>query len=92
MVAHPHPLNPATASFMTLEGTADHYAESMSMWRTLKPMLTGRYLEVRYEEVVENLEPVARRTLEFLGLPWDDRVLGFDAHARKKMVRSPTYA
>jgi tetratricopeptide (TPR) repeat protein len=92
MVAHPHPLNPATASFMTLEGTADHYAESMSMWRTLKPMLTGHYLEVRYEEVVENLEPVARRTLEFLGLPWDNRVLGFDGHARKKMVRSPTYA
>jgi len=30
--------------------------------------------------------------LEFLGVPWDDRVLGFDEHARRKLVRSPTYA
>ena len=29
--------------------------------------------------------------LEFLGLPWDDRVLKFYEHAREKMVRSPTY-
>jgi hypothetical protein len=35
---------------------------------------------------------VARRTLDFLGVPWDARVLGFDAHARQKVVRSPTYA
>jgi hypothetical protein len=25
-------------------------------------------------------------------VPWDARVLEFDAHARKKMVISPTYA
>ena len=42
--------------------------------------------------MVEDLESVARRTLEFLELPWDDQVLGFDEHARKKLVRSPTYA
>jgi hypothetical protein len=34
----------------------------------------------------------ARKTLDFLGVPWDERVLEFDEHARTKMVRSPTYA
>jgi len=64
----------------------------MGIWRTLKPLLPGRYLEVRYEDMVDDLPSVARQTLEFLGVPWDDRVLGFYEHARKKMVRTPTYA
>jgi tetratricopeptide (TPR) repeat protein len=85
-------LNPVTAADLTLEGAVQDYADLMSAWRTLKPLLPGRYLEVRYEDMVADLESVARRTLEFLGVPWDDRVLGFDEHARKKMVRSPTYA
>jgi hypothetical protein len=42
--------------------------------------------------MVENLESVARKTLEFLDVPWNADVLGFDEHARKKTVRSPTYA
>ena len=50
------------------------------------------WLEVRYEDMVDDLESVARRTLGFLGVPWDARVLGFDEHARQKAVRSPTYA
>jgi hypothetical protein len=55
-------------------------------------MLEGRYLEVRYEDMVNDLESVARKTLDFLGVPWDAGVLGFDEHARQKVVRSPTYA
>jgi len=55
-------------------------------------MIKDHYLEVRYEDMVEDLESVARRTLDFLGAQWDARVLGFDEHARQKIVRSPTYA
>ncbi len=64
----------------------------MSVWRTLAPLMPSRYLEVRYEDMVDDLESVARKTLDFLGVPWDERVLGFNEHARKKLVRSPTYA
>jgi Flp pilus assembly protein TadD len=49
------------------------------------------WLEFRYEDVVADLEREARRILEFLGLPWDERVLQFYEHARQKIVRSPTY-
>ena len=64
----------------------------MNVWLAVKPLLKNPRLEVRYEDMVEDLESVARRTLDFLGVPWDDRVLGFNEHARKKLVRSPTYA
>ena len=62
------------------------------MWTTLKPMLKNPWFEVRYEDMVEDLEPVARRTLDFLGASWDPDVLKFHEHARQKTVRSPTYA
>ena len=88
----PQPLNAVTAAYLTLEKTAEDYAAVMGVWRTFAPLLAGHYLEVRYEEMVADLESVARKTLDFLGVPWDDRVLGFDQHAREKVVRSPTYA
>jgi tetratricopeptide (TPR) repeat protein len=85
-------LSQGSSAYLTLGRTVDEYASMMSLWQTLRPMLEGRYLEVRYEEMVNDLEPVARRTLDFLGVPWDARVLGFDKHARQKVVRSPTFA
>jgi tetratricopeptide (TPR) repeat protein len=88
----PQPLNPITAAYLSLEGTAADYAATMSIWQTLKPLMPATYLEVRYEDMVEDLESVARKTLDFLGVPWDAKVLGFAEHAQKKMVRSPTYA
>ncbi len=88
----PLPLNQTAAAFLTLAGGVEDYAALMTMWTTLRPKIKNPWLEVRYEDMVDDLESVARRTLDFLGVAWDDRVLGFDEHARQKMVRSPTYA
>jgi Tfp pilus assembly protein PilF len=84
-------IGPVAASYLTLEGTVAEYVTHMGLWLSIKPRIPGRFIEIRYEDMVENLEPVARRTLEFLGVPWDARVLGFDRHAQKKVVHSPTY-
>lgn len=86
------PLNHASAAWLTLAGATQEYADLMTVWQTVKARTSNPWLEVRYEDMVKDLESVARRTLEFLGVPWDDCVLGFDEHARNKIVRSPTYA
>jgi hypothetical protein len=86
------PLTQLGAAYLSLEGAAEDYAHLMNNWLALAPLIPGRHLEVRYEDMVADLESVARKTLAFLGVPWDARVLGFDEHARKKIVRSPTYA
>jgi hypothetical protein len=89
----PHcPITTASATFLNLEGAAETYTRVMGIWRTLQPLVKNPCLEVRYEDMVEDLESVARKTLDFLGVAWDPCVLGFDEHARKKKVRSPTYA
>jgi len=86
------PIGPTNFAYLTLEDTVGEYAELMSMWTTLAPMLKASALEVRYEAMVADLETPARGALDFLGVPWDNRVLHFDEHARQKVVRSPTYA
>ena len=80
------------SAYLTLAGTAEEYAAVMGVWRAVKPALKNPWLEVRYEDMVDDLEAVARKVLDFLDVPWDASVLGFDQHAREKVVRSPTYA
>jgi len=88
----PAPILPDTAPWLSLEGTMSNYAAMMNFWLALKPCLGHAAIEVRYEDIVEDLESNARRVLEFLGCPWDERVLRFDEEARGKVVRSPTFA
>jgi hypothetical protein len=86
------PLSTGNATFLNLEGTVGTYMRVMGIWLTLKPLVKNPFLEVRYEDMVDDLESVARKTLDFLGVPWDARVMKFDEHARQKVVRSPTYS
>ncbi|HRX39840.1 MAG TPA: sulfotransferase, partial [Parvularculaceae bacterium] len=50
------------------------YARLMDHWRALFP---GRFLDISYEETVSDLEPNARRLIDFLGLGWEDACLDF---------------
>ena len=88
----PMPLGQVSSAYLSIEGTVEEYIAMMNLWQTVKPMISGHFLEMRYEEMVADLEAVARKTLNFLDMRWDERVLGFDRHAREKAVRSPTYA
>jgi tetratricopeptide (TPR) repeat protein len=60
------------------------YQRLMQHWRRVLP--AGRMLEVRYEDVVGDLEGQARRILAHCGLPWDERCLAF--HKSERPVRT----
>jgi tetratricopeptide (TPR) repeat protein len=88
----PLPLNVTSASVLTLGGIVEEYESLMGLWRAMAPRMRNPWMEVRYEDMVTDLESVSRRVLEFLGVPWDERVLRFNEHAQQKLVRSPTYS
>jgi hypothetical protein len=46
------------------------YERLMQHWKQVSDL---RMLEVIYEDVVANADAQARRAMEFLGLPWDER-------------------
>ncbi|HEY5041033.1 MAG TPA: sulfotransferase [Verrucomicrobiae bacterium] len=86
------PVNAISSSYLTIEGTVTEYASVIGFWLEIRDKIASPWLEVRYEDMVGDLEAVARKTLDFLNLPWDERVLAFNQHAKGKIVRSPTYA
>jgi tetratricopeptide (TPR) repeat protein len=71
------------------------YQRLMEHWRRV---LSLPILEVRYEDVVNDLEGQTRRLLEFLNLPWDPSCLRFHENPRpvetasREQVRQPVYA
>jgi len=84
--------NQAMVNFLDLSRTARFYAAAMDLWLHYRDALPLDYLEVRYEDLVADLEGGARRLLDFLGLPWDDAVLHFYEQAGKRDVTTPSYA
>ena len=85
------PLNANSVCFLTLERTAERYANDMATWRKFRTMIAAPWLEVRYEDTVADLEKEARRALHFLGLPWEPSVLNYRDRLKEKGVGSPTY-
>ena len=71
------------------------YRRLMEHWRTVLP--ADRFIEVRYEEVVADLEGQAGRLLAFCGLDWDEACLQFHRTRREvwtasaSQVRRPLY-
>jgi hypothetical protein len=73
-----------------------HYQSLMAHWHRVLP--PGRILDVRYEDVVADLEGTARRIVAHCGLEWSPRCLDFHRTERPVrtasavQVRQPLYA
>jgi tetratricopeptide (TPR) repeat protein len=84
-------VNWANVAFLNLERTAKYYANCMDVWLRFRDLGGFEWTEVRYEDVVANLEQEGRRVTGFLGLEWTDAQTKFHESARSKFVHSPTY-
>jgi hypothetical protein len=85
------PLNANSVYFLSLERAAQRYANDLNLWFKLREKIASPWLEVRYENTVNDLEREARRALDFLGLPWEPGVLNYRDRLSQKAVGSPTY-
>ncbi len=66
-----------------LETRVHEYLGLMEHWKTVLP---GRFLEIDYEELVNNQEEQTRRLLEWIGVEWDPICLDF--HESDRLVRT----
>ena len=107
--ARRHPLDSCFGSYKQLfaQGQAfsydlvelgEHYLQYQRLMDHWRDVLPGKLLEVRYEEVVADLEGQVRRILDHCGLPWDERCLRFHEtdravkSASSEQVRQPIYS
>jgi len=85
------PLTPISSAYHSLEGTVNQYANVMGFWLEMLPRMGNQWVYVRYEEMIADLPAVARSALGFLGLGFEENVLKFYEHARRKRVNSPSH-
>ena len=85
-------INVAMANFFSLPDAAHAYAQVMSLWQKCTRLLPLDYHMVRYEALVDDLPSETRRMLDFLRVEWDDAVLDYTDHAKKRAhIRTPSY-
>jgi tetratricopeptide (TPR) repeat protein len=82
-----------TASFLDLRDAAMLYDRAMAFWEQCRPLFGLNVHTVRYEDLVEDVEGQMRPLLDWLGLPWDPKVLDHQKTAAARgYIRTPSYA
>jgi tetratricopeptide (TPR) repeat protein len=86
-------LNHAMRSFTDLESAARLYDSVFDAWTRARDLLPLPVHPVRYERMIADLEGEMRPLLDFLGLPWDPKVLDNRAAAAgRDYIRTASYA
>jgi tetratricopeptide (TPR) repeat protein len=83
-------MNPAMAQMLDLVGAAAYYDDVMTLMERCRARLPLRVHEVRYEDLVADLEAVARSLAGFLQLPFDPAMLDFNVTARRRQINTPS--
>ena len=85
-------INNAMANFLNLEDSAKLYDLVMELWTQYISTFHINYYEIKYENLVQNLETTVRPLLKFLELPWNSDVLTFSKTAKKRQqIKTPSY-
>ncbi len=82
----------AMIHFHSVESSAALYAGVMNCWLHARqaPDTASRSLEIRYEDVVEDLEAQAREAVAHLGLAWDPAVLDYREGTAGRYISTPS--
>ena len=76
----------------TIESTAIGYAGTFAFWIDQAGVLKPDALELRYEDVVDDIDTQSRRIAEFIGIEWDQRMVDFHDRARERgFIATPSY-
>jgi len=84
------PLNADSAPALDLASTCATTALSLRLWQHWKSIIPQRWIETRYEHLVQDPRAELSRLLATLDLPWQEDLLA--SHQRDRNVRTPTYA
>lgn len=85
-------INASNVHFLDFADTVALCEQVLDAWIAVRPTIAIPVLEVRYEDVVDDLEREARSMLEHAGLPWDPAVLEFWRQGRDRAITTPSYA
>jgi len=83
-------VNAYVYEFLTLDGTARFYDETMSLAQTFRSSLPPAVLDIRNEDLVADFEGQTRRLCDFLGLAYEDAMADFARGAKARRIATPS--
>ena len=76
----------------TIESTAQGYADTFDFWIDQARVLSPDVLELRYEDVGDDIQSQSRKIADFIGIDWDARMVNFHEHAKERgFIGTPSY-
>ena len=82
----------ANANFHTLEDAAYLYDQVFSLWEQYQAVLKLNVLEVKYEDLIADVEKTCRPILDFIQAPWHPGLLDHEQTARNRpLIRTASY-
>lgn len=83
-------INAAMAQFLEIERAGAYYDQVMTLFELCRARLNLDLHQVRYEEVVADLESAARELCAFLGVAFDPGMLNYRETALKRDIATPS--
>jgi hypothetical protein len=83
-------MNAAMAQFLELGRAGAYYQVVMNLFELCRARLGFDLLQVRYEDVVADLEGAARQLTDFLSVPFEPAMLAFSERARQRDINTPS--
>jgi Tfp pilus assembly protein PilF len=84
-------LSGATVNFLDLGKTVETYCAVMALWLQYRDVISLPWLELRYEDLVEDFDGQLRSLTEFIGLPWNADILSFRERIDQPATTTPSY-
>jgi hypothetical protein len=85
-------MNKMMFNFLTLKGCARFYAKVMGLYLHYRRVLPLQMYQIRYEDIVDNLEHEIRSLFDFLALEWQGLVLSYHQAAKDRKISTPSYS
>lgn len=86
-------LNPAMANFLRREDAARFYDLSFTHWTRSRELFPDHVFNLKYEDLVDDVEGQMQPLIEWLDLEWDAAVLDHTATARSRgLITTASYS
>ena len=63
----------------------------MKLWEICKEKFEINFLEIKYEDLVNNFKDTTETLLDFLGCDWEESINNFYDRAKNKRINSASY-
>jgi tetratricopeptide (TPR) repeat protein len=83
--------SPATVNLLSWQGIARQYAAIMGLWLHFRDAIKPSYLELRYEDTVNDFEGSLNSVFALLGLDWNPQVARFHEKSHGKYISTPSF-